>query len=652
MGTTRTCATCGENIVGILDRCPKDGTPLFSEEIMSRVGMLLKDHELLGVIGEGGMGVVYRAQHVVIDKPVAIKVLHDRFARRTDMVDQFIVEAKAASRIRHPNIIDVTDFGTTPEGLVFQVMEYLDGESLEDRLDKVDRLPVFPSINIIKQVARGLGAAHELGIVHRDLKPANIFLCVREGRRRVVQRMQEGTAARFAVEPEQTFDFVKLLDFGVAKFMDLGPSAATRSGSVCGTPHYLSPEQAQEKPASERSDIYALGIMFYEMITGDVPFSGNSMLEILNGHVTKPVIPPSRVAPEAGIDARVDAVILKCLEKNPAHRFASTDELCEALGECVTDRAYLRDAHKLPGFAESGIAVPEAPAGLAVTPPPARPTKEKGFSAVGDDDVVPDLGGRADREDPPVSRETQEIFRPSHNRSGLWVTLGLLLVGGAATGVYFLRSTDHGSMPAPVGKPALSPIPTPPPRVEIPVDAQPGVAAPMPAPTPASTPPVTAPALAFAPVAKPGKVPSELPAAARTHVVPVGPRPKLPAGFVVPPEEGAPAPKPVEAKPLEVKPAEPKVVEAKPTDSSDVEVEALLKEAQQAWLKQYYAVAIDKAQAVLRADPKRYNAYQIIAVSSCAMGDTDAARKAAAHLDDHKRQQVIALCKRQGVDLE
>ena len=637
MGTSRTCATCGGKIVGILDRCPKDGTPLFSPEIMSRVGMLLKDHEILGVIGEGGMGVVYRAQHVVIDKPVAIKVLHDHFARRTDMVEQFIVEAKAASRIRHPNIIDVTDFGVTPEGLVFQVMEYLDGESLEDRLDEVERLPIFPSINIIKQVARGLGAAHELGIVHRDLKPANIFLCVREGRRRVVQRVQEGTDARFAVEPEQTFDFVKLLDFGVAKFMDLGPSAATRSGSVCGTPHYLSPEQAQEKPASERSDIYALGIMFYEMITGDVPFSGDSMLEILNGHVTKPVIPPSRVAPDAGIDARVDAVILKCLEKNPARRFASTDEMCEALGECVTDRAYLRDAHKLPGFSESGIAVPDLPVGLAVAPPTRRPIKEKGFSAVGDDDVVPESDEKFDLEDQAVCRETQEIFRPTHNRTGLWVTLGLLLVGGAATGVYFLRPTDRG--PAPVMKPALPSMPPPPsPVVEIAVDAKPvlGPSAPM------ATPPVAAPAPAPAPIAKSGKVPSELPAVARIHGAQNGAKPKLPAGFVVPPENVETAPNPVEAKPVESKPAE----------IADVDVDALLKEAQQAWLKQYYALAIDKAQRVLRADPTRRNAHQIMAVSSCAMGDSEAARRSAAYLDEHTRQQVTALCKRHGVDLE
>ncbi|HEY5282157.1 MAG TPA: serine/threonine-protein kinase, partial [Polyangia bacterium] len=355
MGTTRTCSSCGDSISGTLDHCPKDGTPLFSEEIMSRVGMVLRDHEIQGVIGEGGMGVVYRAQHVVIEKPVAIKVLHDRFARQKEMVEQFIVEAKAASRIRHPNIIDVTDFGTTPEGLVFLVMEYLDGESLEERLAHVDRLPVFDAVNIVKQVARGLGAAHGLGVVHRDLKPANIFLCQREGRRRIVRRAASPSGAQFVIEPEDKYDFVKLLDFGVAKFMDLGPSAATRAGVLCGTPHYLSPEQAQEQPATERSDLYALGAVFYEMITGSVPFDGSSMFEILKGHVVGDVVPPSQRAPHAGINARTDAVILRCLGKDPQQRFASADELCNALSDCVEDRAFLRDAHRLPGIADSGL---------------------------------------------------------------------------------------------------------------------------------------------------------------------------------------------------------------------------------------------------------------------------------------------------------
>jgi len=325
---------------------------------MARVGMRLRDYEIRGVIGEGVIGVVYRAHNVVSDKPVAIKVLHDHCAQQGQVVEKLFVEAKAASRINHPNITDVTEFGTAPDGSVFLAMEYLDGESLETRLRRVHQLPLFEAINIIRQVAHGLGAAHGHGMVHRDLKPANIFLCRREGRRRIVRRGKE-TGMRYAVTPEESFDLVKLLDFGAAKFIDFAPSAQTPAEVLCGTLHYLSPEQVQGRPADQRSDIYALGAVLYEMVTGTVPFSGETVLDVLNGHLSGVVTAPSRRAPSTGIDLRMDSLILKCLKKNPLMRYASTEELCEALDACVTDRAFLRDAHRLPGIQYSGIDLSE-----------------------------------------------------------------------------------------------------------------------------------------------------------------------------------------------------------------------------------------------------------------------------------------------------
>ncbi len=336
-----------------------DSAGRLSAAAMARVGMRVGDYEIKGVIGEGGTGVVYRGRHVASDKPVAIKILHDRGSQKKDVVEQFIGEARATSRIRHPNVIDVDDLGTTPDGTVFVAMEYLEGESLWSRLRQVQRLPLFEAINILRQVARGLGAAHEAGIVHGGLKPADIFLCRRKGRRRIVRR-SKAQGMRLVVEPEESFDLVKLLDFGMARFLDLAPGEPARAGAVSSTLHYLSPEQAQGQPADQRSDVYSLGAVFYEMVTGTVPFGGESLLDILRGHVSGQVIAPSRRTPGAGIHMRIDELILKCLKKNPTLRFASTGELCEALDACVTDCAFLRDAHRLPGIAESGIDLSEA----------------------------------------------------------------------------------------------------------------------------------------------------------------------------------------------------------------------------------------------------------------------------------------------------
>ena len=358
-----------------------------SSDSSARAAIRLRDYGIKGVIGEGGIGVVYRARHLVSNKPVAIKVLHEYCGRQTDLVEKLFVEAKAASRIHHTNLTDVTYFGTAADGSVFVATDYLDGESLEDRLRRVHRLPLFEAINIVKQVAHGLGAAHELGIVHRDLKPANIFLCSRESRRRIVRRSKE-TGMRFTIVPEKTFDLVKLLDFGASSFIDFDPSAPTPAEVVCRKPYYLSPEQIQGRPTDQRCDIYALGAVFYQMVTGTLPVGGETVPAIINALAKSSVIAPSRRAPEAGTSLRIDSLILKCLNRNPSLRFASTTELCSALDECLGDCAYLRDAHRLPGIQFSGIdlsqaslearqdvtlATPATPATPAEPKPPAEP---------------------------------------------------------------------------------------------------------------------------------------------------------------------------------------------------------------------------------------------------------------------------------------
>ena|GEM_PF-1127249 len=401
-GNTRTCSRCGQKLAETPHRCPGDRAPLLSPEAMARVGTRIGDYELVGVIGEGGTGVVYRGRHVARDKQVAIKILHGHCARKKDLVKQLAGEVRTQSRIHHANIVGVTSLGTTPEGSVFLVTEHLEGESLQDRLSRVSRLPAFEAINILRQAAHGLGAAHAAGIVHGGLKPANLLLCQRKGRRRIVRR-SKAKGMRLAVEPEASFDLVKLLDFGMTRFLDLGEGGETRAGALCDALHYLSPEQAQGQPADLRSDIYALGAILYEMVTGSVPFDGESPADILKGHVSGRVIPPSRRAYAAGMSMRIDGLILRCLEKNPSHRFVNTDGLCEALDACVTDCAFLRDAHRLPGIAESGIDLSEG--SREARHDPAQATEKLAEAPVARPTAVP---GAAKPAPTPVARKPAE----------------------------------------------------------------------------------------------------------------------------------------------------------------------------------------------------------------------------------------------------
>jgi eukaryotic-like serine/threonine-protein kinase len=366
-GQVLICAQCGRQYMEPTNRCSVDGSALCSPVALKRVGSALGNYDLLSIEGVGGMGIVYKGRHHILGKPVAVKVLHERFAQRDGAVDQFLREAQAATRIRHPNIVDVTDFGISPDGSVYFVMEHLEGISLETVLARDGHVQLFNAVNIVRQIARALAAAHDEGIVHRDLKPENIFLVNREGRRRVLRAVRDGGEQRFVIEKEGNFDFVKLLDFGVAKYTmdDVGPGMSTRAGMIFGTPHYMSPEQARGELVDGRSDVYALGIVFYEMITGVVPFDGEAALDILNGHVYGTVIQPKERNPLINVDEGTNRTIVHCLEKDPADRYQTMWELIDGLASCFTDQVFLRDAHRMPGALEAGIAVP--PRGRPIT---------------------------------------------------------------------------------------------------------------------------------------------------------------------------------------------------------------------------------------------------------------------------------------------
>jgi serine/threonine-protein kinase len=254
------------------------------------------------------MGAVYLAEHPLIGKKVALKVIHRDLSQNREVVTRFFNEARAVNQIGNEHIVDISDFGQTPEGEYFFIMELLSGRVLGDVLEQERMLSPQRAIHVAAQIADALGASHAVGIIHRDLKPDNVYLVTKMG------------------EP----DFVKLLDFGLAKLTQTSRPNLTKQGVILGTPQYMAPEQCESKAqVDHRADIYALGILLYQMTTGTIPFDGNSMGEILVKHVAHPVPIPRAANPH--IPPAIEQIILRCLAKRPEERFQSMAELRFAL---------------------------------------------------------------------------------------------------------------------------------------------------------------------------------------------------------------------------------------------------------------------------------------------------------------------------------
>lgn len=274
------------------------------------VALMSDRYRILRRIGRGGMGEVFLAEHTAIGKQVAIKILSEDFARKPRIVQRFLQEARASSAIRHENVVDITDYGHTPSGLPFLAMEYLVGEDLKATLRREGWLAWPRARRMVLQLLAALAAAHGQGVIHRDIKPDNCF------------RLQRGDNP----------DFIKVLDFGIAKVIgDEVDQHLTQTGVVMGTAEYMSPEQARSDPIDARTDLYAVGVILFEMLTGRVPFRANGFMGTLSKHIMESPPSPRQLAPLANISRALERVMLKALAKEPGDRFQSAEAFAKAL---------------------------------------------------------------------------------------------------------------------------------------------------------------------------------------------------------------------------------------------------------------------------------------------------------------------------------
>ena len=367
-------------------------------------------YRILHKIGEGGMGSVWLAEHGMLGRRAAIKVLHAEYSAQPAIVTRFFNEARAATAISDPGIVQIFDFGHHVDGSAYIVMELLEGETLDRRLQRIGRLAVGDALRLMRQVASSLGAAHQRGIVHRDLKPENIFI-VRD------PEVAGGERA-------------KIVDFGIAKLQG-DQSVKTQTSAVMGTPTYMSPEQCRGAgQVDQRSDVYALGCVLFTLITGRPPFEAEGIGEIIAMHLREQPPPPSRIA--HGIPPEVDHIVMRCLAKDPNQRFHSAADLAVAIGGLLGSSPQVTIAARPP----TGGSYP----GVGTTP---TTLSQASGSPTG----------------------TGAMAQPS--RKGVFIGIGAVVVIGGVVAIAATRGGGDAQKEAPAAAPepapAPAPAPTPPP---------------------------------------------------------------------------------------------------------------------------------------------------------------------------------------------
>ena len=356
MSALKLCPSCSTEYPATERFCPKDGTALRSQttEVANLVGSVIAErYHVLSKLGEGGMGQVYLAEHVKMGRQSAVKVMHPATVHDTATIARFNREAANASRIDHPNVAGIYDFGETPDGLVYLAMQYIEGPTLTTIMQATRALVPRRAAELTRQVAEGLHAAHALGIVHRDLKPDNIMVTV----------------------DADGVECVKVVDFGIAKAAGGGAQKVTQTGMVVGTPEYMSPEQLSGEEVDARSDTYALALVAFNMLTGDLPFPAESTQTSMIMRLTERPWSLADMKPDVAWPAEVQAVMSRALERLPADRYQTTREFGRALQAAIATMPE-------PLAPPPGAPVPNTSAGTTPTTP-VRASRTRSLAAPG-----------------------------------------------------------------------------------------------------------------------------------------------------------------------------------------------------------------------------------------------------------------------------
>jgi predicted Ser/Thr protein kinase len=441
--TTR-CPQCGKAFPVTVKLCPDDGAVLEHEPpAATQVGKVLDGkYRLDAFLSQGGMGAVYRATHVMLNKTVAVKLINPELVTSPDVVRRFQREARAATALNHPNIVSVYDLGQTTEGTLYIAMEFVDGPSLKSVIESGGPLQVMRTLTLARQLASALSAAHRQGIIHRDLKPHNVMLA----------RSQDGQ------------EIAKLVDFGIAKTFDEG-TQLTIAGFSPGTPQYMAPEQAGGRAVDARSDLYSFGVILYEMLAGFGPFKATSAASVLIKHIIEEPVPPSVKNPRVAIPAQVEAIVLRCMAKDPAERFQTADELGRALEESAVALAGSAPAQAAlpmgtPSAVVGGSSATTLTAAVVSPPKPAPPVRaQQAAPPQAHADTRPTAAAPA----PDGGAAPAALAAPSRKSSAspVFVIFVVLMAAGAAAIIYlnYFRTpmSQSATTTPPVEPPPASP---------------------------------------------------------------------------------------------------------------------------------------------------------------------------------------------------